>query len=195
MLLITIYTHKPKITKKFWLHLQKLKNKYIQLVVPAATLYLCMDQIEAIGGPWTPERGGLGGLGVLGESQIVNKDTHMFLGGHLWQWAYDSLHWCLGSWRGFLCPCYPVRAICLYRANSSLASCCIWGLLGHLRVCLTHSLSSVSLHVPLIQLDSEAVVVATLVQQMWVDWGTEGGWCPGSSWHVQEQHLFHLPQG
>jgi hypothetical protein len=46
--------------------------------VPAATLYLHIDQIDGVGGPWTLYIGGLGG-----DFGIANEDVRMFEGGVL----------------------------------------------------------------------------------------------------------------
>jgi hypothetical protein len=47
------------------------------LGLPVATSYPHIDQIERVGGPWTLDLGGLGGLG------IANEDICMFGGAHV----------------------------------------------------------------------------------------------------------------
>jgi hypothetical protein len=67
--------------------------------VPAATLYLHIDQINGVGGPWTLEIGDLGG--DLGGFGITNEDVCMCVGGALVVVSFGSLNWCQGSLRGF----------------------------------------------------------------------------------------------
>jgi hypothetical protein len=64
----------------------------MQLIVPVATSYPHIVQIEGVGGSWTLEGGDLGDLGGLG---IANEDICMCVG--TCSSEPGSLLWCQGS--------------------------------------------------------------------------------------------------